>query len=81
MNYRVHEKPRHFLRSPRAENIKRLITKLLYPPLKAERANDAKVYEVEKFTTYTLSGYKTMHYSIKMQVFPVSNKIAIFAPN
>lgn len=53
MNYRVHEKPRHFLRSPRAENNKWLITRLLYPPPKAERASDAKVYEAEKFTTYT----------------------------
>ena len=53
MNYRVHEKPRHFLRSPRVENNKWLITRLLYPPPKAERASDAKVYEAEKFTTYT----------------------------
>ena len=54
MNYRVHEKPRHFLRSPRAENNKWLITRLLYPPPKAERASDAKVYEVVKYTTNTL---------------------------
>ena len=61
--------------------IRRCRSQDCYTPLKAERANDAKVYEAEKFTTYTLTGYISMHYSIKKQVFPVSNKIAIFAPN
>ena len=61
--------------------IRRCRSQDCYTPLKAERANDAKVYEAEKFTTYTLTGYISMHYSIKKQVCPVSNKIAIFAPN